>query len=451
MTTEISGMLVFFDEERRRDLLQDRSDGIFAPFTDALSVRDWNIGQLTIALLSFSDDTIDYIAIAEKGKIVVTSKNRIMFSSIISLGAIPIKALETRINKLIRHHFIRVSRGSGGVLPIATWGALISAVKAERPNISTEIDRLLSIRKHSGFRLFGSTANILLQEREALGISLDIFSGTNQLRKNVLGEWAPAETDVKDVNMSDMTAKLAELPSSGSSFLKGIPSRYLQEESTIQHDLFNWPGMTPLHESGVSSFTQGNRKLEVIYANRNDLEHTLGVDLIYYNEIYGLFVMVQYKLMCEKANEVIYRPDKQFSDELVRMDEFYTNNRSSIEIKTHQEFRIKDDGFMFKLVPQKGLMPASGELIKGMYIPREYMKFLIGPNGPKGPKGGIKITFENSPRYLTNSDFAAFVNAGWIGTNGTQTDVVLKLIKQFYETGRALIVAREQMQSTANS
>lgn len=90
----------FFLTKKEDDLLQDRSDGIFAPFTDALSVRDWNIGQFsTIALLSFSDDTIDYIAIAEKGKIIVTSKNRIMFSSIISLGAIPIKALETRINK----------------------------------------------------------------------------------------------------------------------------------------------------------------------------------------------------------------------------------------------------------------------------------------------------------------------------------------------------------------
>ena len=98
---------------------------------------------------------------------------------------------------------------------------------------------------------------------------------------------------------------------------------------------------------------------------------------------------------------------------------------------------------MLKLVPSKGLKPASGELIKGMYIPREYMHFLLGPNGPKGPQGGAQVTFRGAPRYLTNSQFAASIHAGWIGTRGVQTKALGAMIQQFYESGRAMLVAYE--------
>jgi hypothetical protein len=228
--------------------------------------------------------------------------------------------------------------------------------------------------------------------------------------------------------------------------LKGIPLRYLQEEAAIQHDLFNWPGMSPFHEAGASVFEQGGRRLEVLYANRNRLEHTLGVDLIYYNDSYELFVLVQYKLMGQEGLEFVYRPDGQLFDELKRMDEFYTAFKANSAIQSHNEFRLSDDGFLLKFVPQDGLRPASGELIRGMYVSREYMHFLVGPNGPKGGRGGTQITFKNAPRYLTNSQFAASVRSGWIGTRGVQSEALRRLIHRFYETGRAVVVSRESRQ-----
>ncbi len=446
MPSNKTGMLVYFDEERRRDLIQERVEGTYAPFTDALSVLDWEIGQLTIALLAFSEETIDYITLARKGKKVVTSKYRIEFSSAVSLRSIPVSVLEGRLNERIQKYFIRASRGTGGVLPPATWVAILAAIKAERPDLAEEIDRLLSLRRYSGYRLLGETAEVLLQEREALGISLDIFSGSNQLRERVLGEWAPREESVTDLNESKMTANLIASRPGESSFLKGIPQRYLQEEAAIQHDLFNWQGMTPLHEAGVSVFEQGDRRLEVIYANRNALENTLGVDLIYYNERFQLYVLVQYKLMRDEGESVIYRPDAQLAAELARMDQFFAAHRSTAPIQSHEQFRLSEDGFLLKLVPRKGLKPASGELIRGMYIPREYMNFLLGPSGPRGTQGGTQITFDNAPRYLTNSQFAASVHAGWIGSRGVQSQVLHAMIQQFYESGRALVVAHERQQ-----
>ena len=157
-----------------------------------------------------------------------------------------------------------------------------------------EIDRLDSLRKVSQYKLHGNTVDILTIEREAVGAALDIFSGSGQLRKEVLGSWAPNPKNVTDINEYESEASLVTTPGLASHFLSGLPTRYINEESAIQHDLFNWEGMTPFHEAGMTRFIQGDRQLDVIYANRNDLEKTLGVDLIYYNQLYSAFVLVQY-------------------------------------------------------------------------------------------------------------------------------------------------------------
>lgn len=424
-------------------------EGDFSPFTDALSVRDWVLGDATIALLSFSEVTIDFICLARKRNQVVTSKNRIKFSSIVSLDSIPIETINAHLSQQVQKHFIRVSSGVGGIFPPATWVLLLDAIKAERPDTSGDIDRLVGLLQFAGYRITGEAAEILLQERDALGIALDIFSGSNKLRDRVLGEWAPSEEQLTELDENEKTAKFISRAGEISSFIKGIPQQYIQEESAIQHDLFNWPGMTPMHEAGVSVFESGDRRLEVIYANRNDLEHTLGVDLLYYNESFQLFVLVQYKLMREDGGEMLYRPDAQLRSELALMDAFSANNRLTGSILTHEQFRLNDDGFMLKLVPQKGLRPASGELIKGMYVAREYMHFLLGLNGPVGSRGGSKVTFDNAPRYMTNSQFTAFVNEGWIGTRGVQSADISAMLERFYETGRAVVVAREKRTARA--
>lgn len=439
----MSGLLIHFDERQRRDLIRDDIEGFYEPFSDALSVRDWAFGNRTIALLAFSESTIDYVAIAKRGRRVATSKFRVDFSGMVNLDSISLELVESRLNARIRPHFVRSSRGTGGLVPEKTWLALIDVIKSQRPHLSGDIDRLMSLKRYSEYRLDGHVADLFLQEREALGVALDIFSGNNKLRENVLGQWAPSERSVSEINEQGSTARLLESGAGDSSFLKGIPQRFLQEESALQHDLFNWPTMTPIHIGGTSLFTQGDRQLEVIYANRNSLEHTLGVDLIYYNKDYDSYVLVQYKLMHEEMNQMCYRPDTQLSTELARMESIYNAYQRRTAIQSHREFRLNDDGFMFKLVPNQGLRPATGELIKGMYLPREYMCFLIGPNGPKGPKGAPLLTFSGAPRYLTNSEFAAAVSSAWIGTSGMQSKAVKDLVQQYYETGRALLVACE--------
>ncbi len=438
------GLIIHFDEEQRGDFLKEEKEN--QSFSDALSVHDWEIGKLQIVLLSFTGGTIDYICLATKGNRVATAKSRVEFSDLVNLSSIPVHEIEKLLAPNTKLHFMRSSSGRGGRVPEKTWSEVLAALKELRPNQAEEIDRLISLTTIAKYRLTGVAAEVLLQEREALGAALDIFSGSNQLRKDVLRAWAPGLDEVQEYNDEDQVAKLSPHQGSSSFFLSGISGRYIQEESALQHDLFNWENeKASLHSMGVSTFNQGSRVLEVVYANKNDLEKTLGVDLIYYNQEFHSFVLVQYKLMKDR-NELegyYYRPDKQLEKEVERMNQFHENHGGVESIKGHKEYRINSDGFFFKLVPNKGIQAASEKLISGMYLTRDYMNFLLGDDGPKGVKGGALISFSNSPRYLTNTEFVNLVNRGWVGSNCDQSDLLADLIKSFLDTGRAVLVATE--------
>jgi hypothetical protein len=441
MAARKEGFLVYFDAARAEQVLIDPNSDIPSPFTDALSIRDWEVGKISVALLGFSDKTINYICLAKRGKTVVTAKQRIEFSSFVSLDSIPVIDVEGLLGSDVKRYFIKASSGVGGSFPPATWTALLNVLKELRPHLAAEIERVLALQHLSGIKLVGAVADIAMQEREALGISLDIFSGGSSLRDEVLSQWSPREEEVS-LHADGETGTLGK-SAQGSAFMEGLPARFIQEESALQHDLFNWPGMTPTHHSGTSVFQQGSRRLEVIYANRNALESTLGVDLIYYNSEFEMFALVQYKLMKEESGEMVYRPDKGFRKELARMDSIYQTTRNNDPIQKHEHFRLNDDGFLFKFVPNKGIHAASGELIRGMYCTRQYVHFLLGSYGPKGPQDGSKISFKGAPRYLTNSQFTDAVHHGWLGSQGLQSCAIYSIVREYYETGRAVVFSRE--------
>jgi hypothetical protein len=307
-----SGVIIFFDEIQRAQLVNDLATAGRKKFSDALSVPDWKLKELELGLLAFSDSTIDFIGVLKRGKRVTTAKYKVEFSDLVHLNAIPIRQIEEKLSEELRPYFVKASRGLGGRIPVETWDKTVNVIKELRPPRVTEIDRLLSLREFAGYELVGALSEVLLQEREALGAALDIFSKSNQLREVVLGSWAPPRASVRNVDDELKQAELVPQTENTWAFSKSIPEKYfLSEESALQHDLFNWPGMSPMHQAGRSIFTQGRRKLEVYYANRNALENTLGVDLIYYNEEYELFALVQYKLMREEGNDrMVYRPDK---------------------------------------------------------------------------------------------------------------------------------------------
>jgi hypothetical protein len=57
------------------------------------------------------------------------------------------------------------------------------------------------------------------------------------------------------------------------------------EDSVVEHDARQMPGfdLVESHLTGRAVFTRNDQRLEIFTANRRDLEHVFGVDLIYLN------------------------------------------------------------------------------------------------------------------------------------------------------------------------
>lgn len=428
---QYSGYIVVFEEARRADLLKVRGsdDG---RFTDALSAPDWRIKGSEVCLISFDSRSLDSACLAKRGAKVVTGKYRVEFSHFVDLGELRIGDIEKRMKVRLREHFTRSVSGWGQRVPPATWSDLVRVVQELRPSQAEGIDRLLQLRERSTESFYGFAAQTVALERDAVGISMDILDKSARLRKTTLMSWVPPEREM--------------VP-----FLQGIETVRLTEEQMLVHDSGVFPGGLMARTTVGAQFQLGDRVLNVIYQNRTSVEKTLGVDLIYYNYTFDAYTLVQYKRMTgegvhgETVQGAVFRPstDENFHVEMKRMEDFRSRTPDEwIAPRDWSSFRLDGDGFFFKFCPSVVLDPFSPDLIKGIYLPRQYLESLLRSEVTDGRRGGKVISFENVRRHLTNTEFAWLVREGWLGTRGISTRAITDVIAKALDADRAVIHAR---------
>ena len=217
----------------------------------------------------------------------------------------------------------------------------------------------------------------------------------------------------------------------------------------VVHDLMNLPGFDILktYPYNAAVFESESERLTVVLANRLPLEKQTGTDLIYFNETYQSFVMVQYKAMEKEQGEhdvtrsVFRLPNAQLDKEIERMDEMLSELKACGPNTVHTGFRLTENPFFIKLCPRIVFNPDNIGLVPGMYLPLDYWKLLEKHPGIKGPHGGLHVTYENVGRHLDNSAFATVVAKAWVGTTINQSAVLKEVIRQTLETGKAVAIA----------
>jgi hypothetical protein len=173
-------------------------------------------------------------------------------------------------------------------------------------------------------------------------------------------------------------------------------------------------------------------------ANRTAVEHTLGVDVVYWNEQRSSFVLVQYKKLRREGNDnegttqPEYRPDHNLGGELERMRQ--VDARCTPQ---PGDFRLLSTPCWLKLCNPSGRVGDASDLIKGMYFAREHFEELI--RTCRGPKGGTVITYENSTRHLSNTLFIELVQDGWIGSSGSASDQIRDIVRESISTGHSVL------------
>ena len=239
-----------------------------------------------------------------------------------------------------------------------------------------------------------------------------------------------------------------------SSVLEGLSEGKVGEDVMLARDWNDVPGFSQIIRDCHTSSRVFVRdeypksQLTVIMANRTNLERQTGADLIYCNDTFRNFIMVQYKVMernhATRRDEFRWQPGDKFTQQISLMDNILVN-LEKIQKRYHPDnFRFSENPFFFKFYPRLLFDPDKKEISKGMYLPLDYWKCADHNKKFVGDKGGKVLRFNNVGRYLTNSDFKTFISSGWVGTSFDQSRYLSEIIREIISSGRTLTLATKE-------
>ena len=410
--------------------LSDERMGIFNDRLDedrfAEAVKSFAHSR-SLPLICFIIDTnniITHIARGQRGMRAGTDQSRLNLSDITALTTKlstvqVIEGVPKRNTKPVKNRF-----ENGGLLTPRAFVEVVDLIARLAPETKSTLDRFSKSTQKRLSKLSPKTLEGLAYQKQSVTTALHLAG----MDRSGLSEWT------------------LETESAPKSFLEGLPQVRLREDVMINQDMKDVPGYTYLKDVTIPSgavFEDGGNRLTVVLANRLPLEEQTGCDLIYYNETFKAFIMVQYKAMESDDTEgAIFRfPEQQLTKEIASMDTFMAELNNIKPSRAVNDFRLNSNPFFLKFCPRIQFNPDTTSLTTGMYIPLSYWKRLAVDNSLKGPKGGRRLAYSNVGRYFDNTSFASMVKGAWVGTTISQSQVLEKWIRKVIFSGRSLVFA----------
>jgi hypothetical protein len=385
-----------------------------------------------LVVVSLAGTEADYIGISQKGRLTATDEVTLAVSNLVPVKGLSVEAIRKKLPPRLSFRFSPPLEGVYCPGP-RVWESVLSLLAGQR-GVGPRIQDLRHIIDESERRRLGYEGGIEVFERDAVASALQTWGGPS-LRKRMLRGIVP--------DRLNPTAP----------FLSSIRDVSVPEDLQIVHDQVTFPGLEVARPAIVGSLTLTNRDrteyLTILNCNRQPLEQTLGVDLIYYNHVFDSFVLVQYKLMKRRSFTEGYRPeyrpdsDKSHAGELQRMvkaDEMLRSlpRRTSSEVGM---FRLSGRPFYVKLCEARVKAPLDAGMTPGMYVPLGLWRRLLKSPGVRGPRGGRLITWDNCPRRFNNSEFTNLLRQGWIGSAAGQSAALREIIEEVLKSNRMLVLA----------
>ena len=400
-------------------------------FTDVVELGETSASRPELIFVTLEYSKIDYVAILEPGRRVATGQKTVAISHFTPLD-VDIEELQEQVDKKFKNH---LQFGSIGVARLAakTWAALLKALTAE-PKTAEAIKSTYARIQTLGRLRRQSRGELESFEHDAVAVALETWGGTKERKKRLRAAAVSLDENAP--------------------FLSRLSEVSLREDPQINHDAETMPGMAVArrYQTGIAVLENTRERLTIINCNRQRLEETLGVDLIYYNHSFRSFVLVQYKRMKRNdKGEASYRPDADasYAAEIERMNGISTELRA-IKCKnrnTVDGFRLGQAAFYFKLCNDRAARATEEGMASGMYIPLRLWRALLRSKTTKGKRGGRLVTWENSPRKFNNSEFTSLLRQGWIGSTPTQSDRLNDIIEKSL-AGKKMVVYAATSAST---
>lgn len=368
---------------------------------------------------------LTHICLGSRGHRAGTDQRRLNLSDLYRLGtAIAIPRLIEEISSDVQKR-VSDKLQVGGLLSPKAFQEVMAAVCKLSKDASPILARYQQERLQRIEKLPDSVRQALAEQKEA-----------------VLTAMAIADIDRDEVEGWDYREEDGPI-----SFLAGLPQARLREDQIVINDLSFLPGHEQLASTihGTRVFENSKSRLTVVLANRLPLEQQTGADLIYYNETFRCFLLVQYKMMEKEAKDYVFRfPDEQLTVEVGRMDALLAEMSRIPDDEQADGFRFSHNPFFLKLCPRITFDPDNVGLSAGMYLPLDYWKRISVHAAIAGPHGGSRLTYRNVRRYFDNTEFVTIASGGWVGTHLRQSALLVEAIQQTVESGRAAIIAINQ-------
>ena len=376
-----------------------------------------------MCFVGFQDGAITHLALGRLGRRAATAMKRLNLEGLAKLPR-PVShaAVLEKVSQRFKAH-VASRFEAGGLLPPGSFAAVVEAIRELLPESNRLLERFSARRQALIAELSTNVRRALAYQKETLATALALAG----IDTATLQDWRPyLETGPVQ------------------SFLDGLPEARLREDQMLLNDMITFPGFALVRSMphGAAVFTNNRVTLTVVMANRHALEQQTGADLIYRNETFGSFVIVQYKAMENEPGGSRFRlPNAQLARELERMEALWAQLRECDPEAGLSSYRLTSDPFFLKLCPRVVFDPDDASLIKGMYIPLEYWRRLEADPSIEGPIDGRAVTFRNVGRYLNNTAFAELVANGWVGTTAPQTAILDPVIREIVESGRTVTIA----------
>jgi hypothetical protein len=379
-----------------------------------------------VIFASFEDGKITHIAGGKKGASAGTGLARLSMQELKALGRpIAFEDLKRDFPKRLQAHLERVLTG-GGVLPPKTLGAFVDRIVELDGSVVGRLARYSERRREALRRFERRARENLAFQKETLEIALDISGISN----DELLAWQPVD-------------------GSQQTFLDGLPGAQVREDAMLLADFSTVPGFEAIGEvthygSKVFEKTENPAvRLTVIMADLLPLEQQTGADLIYFNEAYRSFVMVQYKAMKKRKDQVEFRwqAGDQFVEEIARMDALLMELNKIQSGSDPDGYRFSENPFFLKFCSHVVFNPDDKGLFKGIYLPLDLWKRVDAAGRLKGSKGGNVLTYENVGRRVNNSEFVSLVSGSWVGTSIEQSAILGPLIREILASGKTVTFA----------
>lgn len=420
MARNSAGIWILCDDldSRVDDLLQGKGRTL-ALHLDATSVT---AKSSCLALVSRSPRTLDYVALAAVGTKTGSVERRVVLGPAVSFDPpLDIEQLLKQLPSRLRRNASPPDRRVVTVPP-ATWAALLAEIGKRSGEEQGDIDslrKLVEIRRRSRRQ---SLPEIISFERDATSVALEIFGGSRQRKQHL-----------ENLEINGRAPFISSLGQVGAKLL---------EDQMINHDLSVLPGgeLVQRYAVGAAQFESSTGLLTIVNANRNGIERTLGVDLVYYHHVFRSFTLVQYKRLSGESGQV-YRPksDPSYSSEIERMRRFRAARDSRPPADAHS-YRLNQNEFYFKLCSStlKGFW---SRMLPGMYVPLDLWELFISSTEAHGPRGGLVVSFDNLKRRFNNTEFVGLVRNGWIGSADMDSRRINDIIERELSADKSIMVA----------